>query len=132
MKNKNISSFTEEDRCQLYEINNTVKDLFSQLHDLKSDLNETKEHLNEVKTKNARLKQLVNLNHYQLDSLEQYGRRKNIRFYNVPEWSDDKDDGEDKLFEFAKTLNIKLEEADLQRVHRLGKKKVAMLSLDQS
>ena len=64
-----------------------------------------------------------------MDDLEQYGRRKNIRIRNVVETDCDKDDGEDVVFEVANALNIELSELDLQRVHRIGKKKTSLAKL---
>ena len=101
----------------------TVKKLVDEIQELKAELTGTKKELIEIKVENARLKQMVNINAYALDSLEQYSRRENIRIYGVPEDNSNKDDGEKKLFEIANALNINLNENDLQRVHRIGKKK---------
>lgn len=119
------NNFNEEDRYQLKEINETVKKLFDELQDLRKELSGTKKELMETKIENARLKQMVNINTYALDALEQYSRRENIRIHGVAEGNNrsNKDDGEEKLYEVANALNINLEDFDLQRVHRLGKKK---------
>ena len=81
-----------------------------------------KKEIAEVKAENARLKQAINLNIYSHDNLEQYNRRENIRIYGVPESSGKKDDGEQILFEIADELGIELDNWDIQRCHRLGKK----------
>ena len=61
-----------------------------------------------------------------MNDLEEYGRRENIRIHNVAETDCDKDDGEDVVFEVANALDIELSELDLQRVHRIGKKKTSL------
>ena len=58
---------------------------------------------------------------YKLDELEQYGRRENLRIYNVPEEQDENDDGEKIVLKIAKELKIELHKSDIQRAHRLGK-----------
>ena len=72
---------------------------------------------------NQKLKQSLNLTNFKMDDLEQYRRRENIRIHNVAETDCDKDDGEDVVFEEANALEIELSEMDVQRVHRIGKKK---------
>ena len=57
---------------------------------------------------------------YKSASLEQYGRRENLRIYNVPESANKKGDGEYIIIEIAKLLNVDLKDLDIQRAHRLG------------
>ena len=80
--------------------------------------------LEEIKEENQRLKQQLNLSLYKSDSLEQYGRRENLRIYIVPESTNKKDDGEDIIIEIAKLLNVNLKDLDIQRAHRLGQKRI--------
>ena len=75
-----------------------------------------------VKAENAKLKQALNLTNFKLDNLEQYGRRKNLRIYNIAETESNRDDEESQMVNVAKTLNIKLDRNDIQRAHRLAKK----------
>ena len=89
---------------------------------LKFELSQAKKEIVQVKKENERLKQAINLNIFANDDLDQYNRRENIRIYGVPEISGKKDDGEDVLFQIAEELNIELDEWDIQRCHRLGKK----------
>ena len=60
---------------------------------------------------------------FNVDALEQYGRRENLRIYGSSESKEKQDDGENIVFELAKELNINLKSCDIQRAHRLGKKK---------
>ena len=60
--------------------------------------------LEETKEENQRLKQQLNWFLYKSDSLEQYGRRENLRIYSVPESANKKYDGEDIIVEIAKLL----------------------------
>ena len=97
--------FTEEDRKQLKEINVSFEKLIDEVNELKSELAINKRILEETKEENQRLKQQLNLSLYKSDSLEQYGRRENLRIYNVPESANKKDDAEDIIIEIAKLLN---------------------------
>ena len=61
---------------------------------------------------------------YNVDRLEQYGRRKNIRIHGVAEKiNSNKDDGEEVVANIAAELAIGINECAIQRAHRLGKKK---------
>ena len=116
--------FTEEDRKQLKEINVLFKKLIEEVNELKSKLAMNKRILEETKEENQRLKQQLSLSLYKSDSLEQYGRRENLRIYNVPESANKKDDGEDIIIEIAKLLNVDLKDLDIQRAHWLGQKRI--------
>jgi len=115
--------FNKNDRNQLQEIYDTVKILKDEIQYLKFELEESNSNLETIKTENAQLKQALNLTNFKLDSLEQYGRRENLRLHNIPESEGNRDDGETKLIEVANALNISLNASDIQRVHRLGKKR---------
>ena len=69
--------------------------------------------LEETNEENQPLKQQLNLSLYKSDSLEQFGRRENLRIYNVPESANKKDDGKDIIIEIAKLLNVDLKELDI-------------------
>ena len=79
-----MSSFTE-DRQQLQEINSSFKKLLQEVTNLKNDFAIYKQKLSKAKVVNERLRQQLNLSLYKTDALEQYGRRENLRIYNVPE-----------------------------------------------
>ena len=76
----------------------------------------------EVKTQNTQLRQIINLNVYKNDSLDQYIRRENLRIYGIDESTAAKDDAAIVLKDIANELKINLGDNDIQRVHRLGKK----------
>ena len=69
------------------------------------------------------LKQTMNLNLYKMDDLEQYNRGENLKLYGISEKCNNKDDGEDTLSQIAEVLDIKLDDFDIQRAHRLGTKR---------
>ena len=58
-----------------------------------------------------------------MDDLEQYNRRENLKIYDIPKSSNNKDNGEDTLLEIAEMLNMELDNPDIQRTHRLGTKR---------
>ena len=62
------------------------------------------------------------MNIYKQDEPEQYNRRENLRIYGVPETNSRKNDGESVLSNIADKLGMELNEWDIQRAHRLGKK----------
>ena len=68
-------SFNEDDRKQLYEINDIVKTLVEEIKMLKTQLESSSSKVKRLEIENAQLKQTANLTLYKLDSLEQYGRR---------------------------------------------------------
>ena len=90
--NATNSSFNDDDRQQLKEINETMKKLVNEIRDLKSELAQNKEELKEIKMENAKLKQTLNVNIFSTGAINQYGRRTNI--HEVPENTTEKDDGE--------------------------------------
>ena len=120
--NQSEEHFNESDRIVLNEINQTMKHLKEEMKIFKFELTQAKTEIVQVKKENERLKQAINLNIFANDDLDQYNRRENIRIYSVSEISGKKDDGEDVLFQIAEELNIELDEWDIQRCHRLGKK----------
>ena len=104
------STFAEDDRMLLNEVNSTIKTLVGEIQMLKDELRINKEKLKQVTSENNQLKQLVNLNHLKIDRLEQYDRRENFQIYNVPETTAKKDDGLEELLNVAHELKIDLNE----------------------
>ena len=76
-----------------------------------------------MQAENAKLKQALNLTNFKFDNFERYSRRENLRIYNIPEYDSNRDDGESHMINVAKAINVKLDQNDIQRAHRLGKKK---------
>jgi len=58
-----------------------------------------------------------------LITFKQYSRHENIRIHGVLESKKNKDDGEAVLLDIATALDIEIYGEDIQRAHRLGKKK---------
>ena len=100
-----------------------MKKLESQVHELKAKLNDSNEEMLNLKAENIKLKQALSLIVFNVDALEQYDRRENLRIHGSPESKEKQDDGENIVFELAKELNIDLKSCDIHRAHRLGKKK---------
>ena len=78
-------NFNEDDRKQLYEINDIVKTMVEEIKMLKTQLERSNSKVKRLEIENAQLKQTANLTLYKLDSLERYGRRENLKIHNVPE-----------------------------------------------
>ena len=121
--NCKMSSFTEEDRQQLQEINSSFKKLLQEVASLKNDFAIYKQKLSKAEVVNERLRQQLNLSLYKTDALEQYGGRENLRIYNVPESNSNIDDGEEMALHIAKEMNISLTDMEVQRALRLGRKR---------
>ena len=66
------------------------------------------------------------MNVLEIDSLEQYSKRENIRVHDVPDPQGKKDDGGKVVVELAEKLDIKIQSYDIQRAHRLGRKRLSM------
>ena len=98
--------------------------LTAEILNLQNELKGSNNQIQQLKKENQKLKQAVNLNTFELDDLQQYMRRENIRVHGVPESPGKKDDGETHVKKLAKELNVKLEPLDIQRAYRHGEKKV--------
>ena len=64
-------NFIIADRNERKDINLTLKELVSELSSLRKALDDSKTEINKVKVENSRLKQIVNINFYKIDILEQ-------------------------------------------------------------
>ena len=104
------------------QIFNHVASLRAEILNLQNELKGSKNQIQQLTIENQKLKQAVNLNTFELDDLQQYSRRENIRVHGVPESTDKKDDDETHIKKLAEELNIKLESWNIQRAHRHGKK----------
>ena len=76
-----------------------------------------------MKIENAKLKQALNLTNFKLDNLEHSGRPENLRSYDITLSNSNRDDGESQIMNVEKALNVRLDQNDIQRAHRLEKKK---------
>ena len=92
---ENVDSAFNEDRKQLYEINDLIKTLVQEVKTLKEDLKVSNLKVKNLKIENVRVKKATNLTLFKLDALEQNGWRENLRVYGVPETNNNNDDGED-------------------------------------
>ena len=116
-------SFNEDGRKTLNEILEAVESFKNEIEELRNKLKTSKQEIEHLKIENGDLKRVINLNTLQLDDMQQHNRRETIRVYGVQETKSTKDDGETVILNVAKTLGVNLRPADIQRAHRLGKKK---------
>ena len=98
--NANNANFNENDRKRLYEINNTVKLLV--VKSLKNEIERTNHKAKRLEIENERLKKSVNLSLFKIESLEQYGRRENLRIHGIPESKNNQEDGEEIVLKIRK------------------------------
>ena len=116
----NNANFNENDRKQLYEINDTVKLLVEEVKPLKNEIERTNRKAKRLEIENERLKKSFNLSLFKINALEQYGRREKI--YVIPESKNNQDDKEEIVLKTAKSLNVDLQPCEIQRAYQLGKK----------
>ena len=83
------------------------------------DLNTT---CDSLKKENKDLKIKCNLNFLNGDALNQYGRRESFRPHNIPEIKDN-DKPLEEVVKIARKLGIDFSKDDVQRCHRVGKKR---------
>ena len=120
----NGNDFQNEVKKQLKEILDSMKNISDQINEIKNELMAAKRDISKITEENNKLKQIINLNTFKVDSLEQYGRRENLRIYGIPESNENiDDDGEQIVHDIAKLLNVDLDNWDIQRAHRLGRKR---------
>ena len=93
------------------------------LDELRKELIESKDQIRNLKIENGNLNQVINLNILQLADLQQYSRRENIGVYGIPQSQFKADDGEKVIMEIAKESIIELEDNEIRRAHRFGKKR---------
>ena len=79
---------------------------------------------------NERMKQSVNTQAFQMDELNQYGRRENIRILSVAQESNSKDDTEKVVKKVTAALGIQISDRDIERAQQIGRKLVKE-NLDQ-
>ena len=115
---KEQSNFTEADRQKLSKIYDTVENLARQVLNLQRSLKRSHQKIKELKSENEQLKQVVNINILEIDNLEQYSRRENIRIYGVPEPQGKNNDGDEVAVELAEKPSINIESYNIQRAHR--------------
>ena len=119
-----LAGFSLEDREKLTSILESMKSPKIQVQRLNKKLETNTKEIGKSKDENVKLKQALSLAVYNVDALEQYERRKNIRIHGVAEKiNSNKDDGEEVVANIAGELGIDINECDVQSGHRLGKKK---------
>ena len=96
-------SFNEDDRKTLNEILETAESFKNEIEELRNELKTSKEEIEQLKIENGDLKRVINLNTLQLDDMQQYNRRENIRVYGVQEAKSSKDDGETVILNVVNT-----------------------------
>ena len=111
------------------------KEEFKKLHDkldtvlkefaeVKKENKELKHELVEIKKENKYIKAKCNTNFFANDAINQYGRKESFRIHKYPEPLDpDVDNSLSAVFAVAKKLNINISKGDIQRCHRVGKRR---------
>ena len=87
-----------------------VKSLIEEMNYLKKELETTKSNYSEIKQENQLLKQIINTS-FQSKSItvEQYGRRENLRYHGVPESTKNQSNGKEGLMAVTKELNVSID-----------------------
>ena len=127
------AGFTIGDRQLLNQINESVNQLPVEALYSKNELEKNQAKFKQTKAENEALKNIVNSTRqgtniyaYKQDDLEMYGQKENLRILGKAEVpASSRDDGKEKITKLATELGINLQARDLQRAHRLGKKKVS-------
>ena len=91
---------------------------------MQKSLKKSDQKIEELKIENEKLKQTLNINTLEIDNLQQYSRRENIRIHGIPEPKGKKDDGEEVVMKLAEKLGINMESYDIKRAHRMGRKRL--------
>ena len=74
----------------------------------------------------------MNVANFERDELEQYGQKESFRIINVPELPlefdnkgriAEKEDSAKLVIEAARLMDIEIKKSDIQRVHRVGRRK---------
>ena len=81
------------------------------MQDLRNELEGTRKEVRQLKVKNELVKQAVNSSTFEVDSLQQYSRRENIRIHGVPlqlisKLNGTKDGGETVIRKVAEELKV--------------------------
>ena len=120
------SNFTEADRQKLSKIYDTVENLTRQVSNLQRSLKRSNQKIKVFKSENEQSKQAVNVNILEIDNLEQYSRRENMRIHGAPEPQGKKDDGEEVVVELAEKLGINIESYDYTDGPPFGQKTITV------
>ena len=131
-KAKKGSCTNSDLKMELEKISRSMNDVLQYMKQLEKENIEMTNELfdlhnttDKLKEENALLKSKCNLNFIAADKLNQYGRKESFRAVNVREPDDaDDDDPVEEIKKIAAALEIKdLSEKDIQRCHRVGKKR---------
>ena len=87
---------------------------------LKDEIDVCREELKEMK----KLKAQVVENRFNIDKMEQYSRKDNVRISNLPDPHDSDEDTNQLVVKLAKDLGVEITERDISTSHRLGKNSV--------
>ena len=113
------SMLQEEISLQVQQkVDKATESLKTELSNVKKELQQTKSDLNTLKKDNESLRNDVNTLQFKQDEAEQYSRRMCLRISGICETKHE--DVTKKVLEFAKKVNSKICEADIDRAHRVG------------
>ena len=113
------SMLQEEISIQVQQkVDKATQSLKSELSNVKKELAQTQSDLSTLKKDNESLRNDVNALQIKQDDAEQYSRRMCLRISGISETKHE--DVTKKVLEFAKKLNSKISESDIDRAHRVG------------
>ena len=104
----------------LLEVKWTVSSIRDKLVGLESKLEKVQNENVTLKQENQKFKSLMHTEYFWTDELDQYSRKENVRIFWIPEEYTVEDYGKKQLLKLTGYLTFLY----IQRVHRLGKKKI--------
>ena len=109
-----LAGFSIKDREKLTANSESRKSLETQVQRLNKKLDTNTKEIGKLKDENIKSKQALSLVVYNVDALEQYGHRENIRIHGVAEkLNSNKDDGEEVVANITAELGIDINECDI-------------------
>ena len=122
--NKELKRELERTNSRMDAFVKTMIQLQNENTALVNEVAELKEALTDAKTENEKIKARVNLNFSAIEQQNNYGRKESLKIRNFPEAADPKtEDVFNAVKKVATDLGIDVTENDIQRCHRVGKKK---------
>ena len=111
-------------QAEFKKLNDKLDNVLERFDKLEEENKVLKQEVKSLKTDNADMKAKFNLMFFKNDALNQYGRKESFRIHKYPECANrDEDNSETALFAVAEKLGIAITKGDIQRCHRVGKRR---------
>ena len=111
-------------QAEFKKLNDKLDNVIERFDKLEKENKELKQEVKSLKIDNSDLKAKFNVMYFKNDALNQYGRKESFRIHKYPEPTDrDADNSETALFAVANKLGIAISKGDIQRCHRVGKRR---------